>query len=114
VQNASATAAYIERVDAGVLSGHRGYQMTAQDRLRAAAINMLMCEFQIDLDVLAQHPDEAELAPIHAAIVADFAGYVVQEGSRITINPAGRPLTRIIAQRYDGFSDIAAQYSQAS
>jgi oxygen-independent coproporphyrinogen-3 oxidase len=114
VQNASATAANIERVDAGVLSGHRGYQMTAQDRLRAAAINMLMCEFQIDLDVLAQHPDEAELAPIHAAIVADFAGYVVQEGSRITINPAGRPLTRIIAQRYDGFSDIAAQYSQAS
>lgn len=114
VQNASATAAYIERVEAGVLSGHRGYQMTAQDRLRAAAINMLMCDFAIDLDVLAAHPDAKTLAPIHAAIVADFAGYVVQEGSKITITPAGRPLTRIIAQRYDGFSDIAAQYSQAS
>jgi oxygen-independent coproporphyrinogen-3 oxidase len=114
VQNASATAAYIERVEAGVLSGHRGYQMTAQDRLRAAAINMLMCDFEIDLDLLAQHPDAAELAPIHAAILADFAGYVVQNGRKIEITPAGRPLTRIIAQRYDGFSDIAAQYSQAS
>ncbi len=114
VQNASATAAYIERVEAGVLSGHRGYQMTAQDRLRAMAINMLMCNFEIDLDVLATHADAADLAPVHAGIVADFAGCVVQEGSKITITPAGRPLTRIIAQRYDGFSDIVAQYSQAS
>ncbi|MFT7145548.1 MAG: oxygen-independent coproporphyrinogen-3 oxidase [Yoonia sp.] len=114
VQNASATAAYIERVEAGVLSGHRGYQMTAQDRLRATAINMLMCDFEIDLDVLVQHTDAAGLTPIHAAILADFAGYVVQDGRKITIAPAGRPLTRIIAQRYDGFNNIAAQYSQAS
>ncbi len=114
VQNASATAAYIERVEAGLLSGHRGYQMTAQDRLRAAAINMLMCDFEIDLDALAQHANAAELGPIHAAILADFAGYVVQNGAKIAITPAGRPLTRIIAQRYDGFSNIVAQYSQAS
>ena len=114
VQNASATAAYIERIEAGMLSGHRGYQMTAEDRLRAAAINMLMCDFEIDLAVLASHPDAALLAPVHAAIVKDFAGMVVQTGSRITIAPQGRALTRIIAQRYDGFSEIAAQYSQAS
>jgi oxygen-independent coproporphyrinogen-3 oxidase len=114
VQNASATAAYIARVEAGMLSGHRGYQMTAQDRLRADAINMLMCNFEIDLDALASHPDAADLAPVHAGILADFAGCVDQKGSKITITPAGRPLTRIIAQRYDGFSNIAAQYSQAS
>lgn len=114
VQNASATAAYIERVEAGALSGHRGYEMRGQDRLRAAAINMLMCDFEIDLDVLGAHPDAGELAPIHDAIVADFAPYVVRDGNKIKITEHGRPLTRIIAQRYDGFSDIAAQYSQAS
>jgi oxygen-independent coproporphyrinogen-3 oxidase len=114
VQNASATAAYIERVTAGQLSGHRGYAMSPEDRLRAAAINMLMCDFEIDLDVLAQHPDAAQLTPIHDAVVHDFAGVVVKDGSRIRITPAGRALTRIIAQRYDGFAGIAAQYSQAS
>jgi len=114
VQNASATAAYIERVEAGVLSGHRGNQMTTTDRLRSAAINMLMCDFAIDLDVLTAHPDAATLATVHAGILADFAPYVTQDGNKISIAPEGRALTRIIAQRYDGFSDIAAQYSQAS
>ena len=114
VQNASATAAYIERIEAGQLSGHRGYQMTADDRLRADAINMLMCEFEIDLDRLALHPDASSLLPVHDAILNAFGPYVVKTGSRIQITPQGRALTRIIAQKYDGFSDIAAQYSQAS
>ncbi len=114
VQNASATGAYIERVEAGALAGHRGYEMTQEDRLRAAAINMLMCTFEIDLDALATHPDAAILTPVHDSIVTDFAGMVVRKDNKITINPKGRALTRIIAQRYDGFSGIAAQYSQAS
>ena len=114
VQNAAATPAYIERISAGQLAGHRGYAMQAEDRLRAAAINMLMCDFEIDLDVLALHPLAAQLDPIHAAVVADFDGLVQRNGHKITITEAGRPLTRIIAQRYDGFSAINAQYSQAS
>ncbi len=114
VQNASATAAYIERVAAGQLAGHRGYEMTAADRLRATAINMLMCDFAIDLERLAQHAGAAELAPIHDTILQDFAGMVVKDAGHIRITPAGRALTRIIAQRYDGFAGIAAQYSQAS
>lgn len=114
VQNASATAAYIERVEAGVLSGHRGYEMNADDRLRAAAINMLMCDFKIDLKTLDTHPNARSLAPTHTAILEDFAGYVVATGTGLRITQAGRALTRIIAQRYDGFADIAAQYSQAS
>ncbi|KQB97947.1 coproporphyrinogen III oxidase [Loktanella sp. 1ANDIMAR09] len=114
VQNASATAAYIERVAAGRLAGHRGYAMTATDRLRATAINMLMCDFAIDLKRLAQHTGAGALAPIHDAILQDFAGMVVKDAGRIRITAAGRALTRIVAQRYDGFAGIAAQYSQAS
>ena len=114
VQNASATAAYIERVEAGKLSGHRGYALSAEDRLRATAINMLMCDFAIDLKKLDAHPNARALLPIHQAILEDFAGYVVATGEGLRITDDGRPLTRIIAQRYDGFSDIVAQYSQAS
>ncbi|EBA11876.1 oxygen-independent coproporphyrinogen III oxidase [Roseobacter sp. CCS2] len=114
VQNASATAAYLERVEADKLAAHRGYQMKTEDKLRASAINMLMCDFEIDLHKLDAFPNARDLLPIHAAILEDFAGYVVATGNGLRITPAGRPLTRIIAQRYDGFGNIVAQYSQAS
>ncbi|MBR2572769.1 MAG: oxygen-independent coproporphyrinogen III oxidase [Loktanella sp.] len=114
VQNAAATAAYIARITADDLAGHRGYAMGPQDRLRAQAISMLMCDFQIDLTVLDQHPEAAILAPVHAAVLDQFAGMVVQEGGRIRILPQGRPLTRIIANAYDGSGAMTARYSQAS
>ncbi len=114
VQNAAATVAYTQRIESGALAGHRGYAMTPEDQTRAAAINMLMCNFAIDIPRLNARPGGAALAPIHAAILAGFAGHVVQDGNHLRITQEGRPLTRIIAQRYDGFSDITAQYSQAS
>ncbi len=115
VQNAPATAAYKERIAAGQLAGHRGYALTSDDLLHAAAINMLMCRFAIDLDQLAaHHPQAGDLTPIHNAVLQDYEGLVVQQGQTIHITPQGRPLTRLIAQRYDRFSNITAQYSQAS
>ncbi|ARU00669.1 oxygen-independent coproporphyrinogen III oxidase [Yoonia vestfoldensis] len=114
VQNAAATAAYIARITAGDLAGHRGYAMGPQDRLRAQAISMLMCDFEIDLALLDQHPLAAILAPVHRAVLDQFAGMVVQKGDRIRILPQGRPLTRIIANAYDGSGAVAARYSQAS
>lgn len=114
VQNANATAAYIARIAAGDLAGHRGYAMGAEDRLRAQAISMLMCDFQIDLALLDQHPGAAILTPVHDAVLDQFAGMVVRDGDTIRILPKGRPLTRIIANAYDGSGTMAARYSQAS
>ncbi|MFU8823915.1 oxygen-independent coproporphyrinogen III oxidase [Yoonia sp.] len=114
VQNASATAAYIARIEAGDLAGHRGYAMGPQDRLRAQAINMLMCDFEIDINALSKHPDADILTPVHQSVLEDFAGFVEREGQKIKIFPAGKVLTRIIANAYDGFNAMAARYSQAS
>ncbi|MBQ2261037.1 MAG: oxygen-independent coproporphyrinogen III oxidase [Loktanella sp.] len=114
VQNASATAAYIARIEAGDLAGHRGYAMTPEDRLRAQVINMLMCDFDIDINALANHPDADILTPVHQAILDNFAGFVERDGEKIRIFPAGKVLTRIIANAYDGFNAMAARYSQAS
>jgi oxygen-independent coproporphyrinogen-3 oxidase len=49
VQNAPATAAYIQRIIAGGLAGSRGYAMAGEDALRARAIEFLMCDFRLDL-----------------------------------------------------------------
>ena len=114
VQNASATAAYIARIAAGDLAGHRGYAMGPEDRLRAQAINMLMCDFEIDLDILAQHPGADLLDSVHQSVLRDFAGVVAREGQKIKIFPAGKVLTRMIAHAYDGSGMTSARYSQAS
>lgn len=53
VQNASATATYNHRIAAGRLAGARGYVSTQQDQLHARAIEMLMCNFTLDLNALA-------------------------------------------------------------
>ncbi|MFN3663112.1 oxygen-independent coproporphyrinogen III oxidase, partial [Yoonia sp.] len=102
VQNPSATAAYIARIAAGDLAGHRGYAMTREDRLRAQAINMLMYDFEIDINVLSDHPDADILVPVHQSILERFAGFVAKDGDKIKILPAGKVLTRIIANAYDG------------
>jgi oxygen-independent coproporphyrinogen-3 oxidase len=49
VQNAPATAAWAERVLAGRLAGAKGHAFNEEDRLRARAIEMLMCDFRLDL-----------------------------------------------------------------
>jgi oxygen-independent coproporphyrinogen-3 oxidase len=114
VQNPAATAAYLGRIEAGDLAGHRGYALTDQDRLRAAAIAMLMCDFAIDLGALAALPGADDLAPLHNAVLARFAGLVVLDKGFLRITKAGRPLTRIIAHVYDAFTTAGAVYSQAS
>ena len=114
VQNAAATAAYTQRISTGNLAGHRGYALTDDDKLRAAAINMLMCNFEIDLNALSAFAGAENLGATHDAVAHEFNGHVIMDGDILRITEDGKPLTRIIAQRYDGFSDIAAQYSQAS
>ncbi len=115
VQNASATAAYIERIKAGHLSGYRGHAMSDDDRLREDVINMLMCDFEIDLQKLSVgHSNARDLWPVHNAILEEFGEFVVITEQKLRIKQAGRPLARIIAQCYDSYGFIAAQYSQAS
>lgn len=114
VQNTAATGAYLQRIAAGQLAGARGYVMTAEDQARAGAISMLMCDFAIDRSAIAKLPGGAKLATIHEEVARDFPGCVTLDDQSLRIAPAARALTRIIAQRYDGFSNIAAQYSQVS
>ncbi len=116
VQNASATAAYIQRIEAGKLAGFRGHAMTEIDQLRSRAIEMLMCTFAIDLVELRETfgADEATLIPLHEAVAAKFAGYVTLSKDALTVTPQGRPLLRMIAQFYDAYADTGAVYSKAS
>ncbi len=54
IQNAAATPAYTQRIDAGELAGLRGHIMTKDDLLRARAIEMIMCDFRLNIGGVAR------------------------------------------------------------
>ncbi|HET7409616.1 MAG TPA: oxygen-independent coproporphyrinogen III oxidase [Paracoccaceae bacterium] len=116
VQNAAATPGYTKRIEAGMLAGHRGHRLSAEDGLRARAIEMLMCDFRIDLRELRRTfgPAAESLAPIHAAASRRFAGLVEVRPDAVDIRPEGRPLARMIASQYDGYANVEAFFSKAS
>lgn len=117
VQNAHATAAYEGRIRSGALAGAKGHAFTLEDRLRARAIEMLMCDFHLDMTELRGTFGEAAtgLAPDVAAALQRFDGFVASDGAAgLRILPQGLPLTRIIASQLDAYVPEGVRYSHAS
>jgi oxygen-independent coproporphyrinogen-3 oxidase len=116
VQNAAATAAYLQRIGAGRLPGARGHAFTAEDQLRGRAIEMLMCNFQLDREALkAEHGSRvAMLDPITAELVQRYDRLVEGQDGALSILPKGRALTRVIASAYDAHLEFRGRFSRAS
>lgn len=115
VQNAAATPGCTQRIEARALAGYRGHRLCADDALRARAIEMLMCDFSMDLQALDSFGDAASaLAPTHAAVCERFRGLVALRDGAQQILPEGRPLARMIASQYDAYMDVEATFSKAS
>ena len=99
VQNAVATAGYAERVQAGGLAGHRGYEMTPEDRMLAEFVQALMCFGRVDVETLKQrHP--AQTARIDNAVLGLGFRYpeaVDVSSSALAIRPEAISLTRVLA-----------------
>lgn len=116
VQNAAATPAYVQRIEAGQLAGARGHVMSADDLLRARAIEMIMCDFRLDLrELRARHGAPAEQLRPEMALLAERFGDLVELGpDSLTIRPEGRALARIVASAFDAHAPEGARYSQAS
>jgi oxygen-independent coproporphyrinogen-3 oxidase len=106
----------VQRIDAGMLAGHRGHRFTPDDRLRARAIEMLMCDLRIELAALRDAFGAAAeaLAPVHATACRRFAGFVRMSLDAVEILPHGRPLARMVASLYDGYTAVDATFSKAS
>ena len=116
VQNATATAAYIQRITAGGFAGSRGHAMAGEDALRARAIEFLMCDFRLNLTDLQPEFGAAAtaLAPIMKHAAAKFGELISCEGDVLSILPVGRPLTRIVASMFDAHVPEGVRYSRAS
>ena len=117
LQNTAATAAYIKQIEDGQLPGYRGHRMTDEDYLHARAIEMIMCEFFLDLPALRAQFGEAAETMVERIAEANskFAPFItVDENGSLAIAKEGRALARMIARVFDAYETPEARYSQAS
>jgi oxygen-independent coproporphyrinogen-3 oxidase len=106
-QNERTLEAYRARVDAGELAVARGVSLSADDRLRRAAINELVCHFALDAHAfgVAHGVDfwsyfRAEHAPLQA--MADD-GLLELSARAVRVLPRGRLLIRNICMVFDAY-----------
>jgi len=103
VQNTPRIAAYQDWATQGRLTTVRGLAVTAEDRLRAAVIERLMCDLEVDLaSVAREHAVSCDFA-LERAALANLArdGLVELAGDRVAVKPAMRPFVRTVAAVFD-------------
>jgi oxygen-independent coproporphyrinogen-3 oxidase len=105
-QNEAATPAWRDAVRAGRLPTRRGVALSAEDRLRRAVIERLMCAGEADLDavVAGQGADAAGLraaGPALAGMARD--GLLAWDGRVVRLTAAGRPFVRSVAAAFDTY-----------
>ncbi len=117
VQNAVPFDHYAEAINANRLATVKGLVVSAEDRLRRAVIERLMCDLYVDLDKVAERfglpadSFDAELAGM-GDLVAD--GVATVQGRRLGVPEAARSLMRIAAARFDTYlSTGAGRHSRA-
>ena len=117
IQNAAPLKTYRTAIAEGILPTARGIALDAEDRLRRAIIDSLMCALSVDLDAVC--PAHGVTADRFAAelerlqpLAAD--GLVTIAGGRITVTDAGRPFVRLAAAVFDAYLETgAARHSRA-
>lgn len=104
VQNITATGAYGRAIEAGRLPVARGYRLDAEDRLRRAVIEGLMCDLEVELCELATaygRPCHHFAAELERCRPFATEGLVRIDGTRLVVLEAGRPALRVIAAQFD-------------
>jgi oxygen-independent coproporphyrinogen-3 oxidase len=106
VQNAVDIAGYARAVTQGAFATVKGIAVSADDELRGAIIERLMCDLAVDLAALPVPAPEATPSFAHERAELDAlaaAGLITIEGSRITVTEEGRPFVRLVAAAFDAY-----------
>jgi len=106
IQNETGGQAYERRVGEAGLAAARGFEISAEDRLRSEAIEGLMCNLRMDLGALRdRHGALAEtLKPEVAELLAAENPVWFQPASEgFSVTEEGRPFLRLIAAHFDSY-----------
>lgn len=106
VQNVAAIKSYRERIAAGRLPTARGLELSADDKLRRAVIERIMCSLEVNLEeacrefgVETGYLDDAldNLRPLADDALVEIAG------RHVRVTEQGRPLVRAAAAAFDAY-----------
>ncbi len=117
VQNAVLIGDYQRRIAAGELAVSKGRAFAPEDRLRAAVIERIMCDYRVDLDEVCGRfgadPDELmDSAHGFDQLVGDRIAR--RERNVIAVEDDARPLVRLLAAAFDQYlGDSPARHSRA-
>lgn len=118
VQNEPVLGAYAERVGRGELATLKGYALTPDDRLRAALIERIMCDFVVDVGAVSRshgHDPETLLASLPRLCLLEEHGLVRLEGSTLSIPEEARSFVRNVAALFDAHLGTSpAEHSRAA
>jgi oxygen-independent coproporphyrinogen-3 oxidase len=117
IQNHKTLIAYRTALSSGQLPVERGLRLTEEDKRRRTLIMRIMCDRGLDykklstqLGVDVAKAYSSEIASLHD-LVAD--GIVSMGTQGFTVTPAGTPLLRVVAMRFDAtLKPAARQHSQ--
>ena len=105
-QNAVDIAGYARAVTQGAFATVKGIAVSADDVLRGAIIERLMCDLAVDLEALPAGAPRGASTFAHERADLDAlaaAGLIMVEGSRITVTEEGRPFVRLVAAAFDAY-----------
>ncbi|MBL8516676.1 MAG: oxygen-independent coproporphyrinogen III oxidase [Betaproteobacteria bacterium] len=117
-QNVKTLDEYYTLLDAGELPIARGVELSADDALRRALIQALMCHFEVSIesieiahliDFKRYFAAELELLEVYCA-----DGLVTLDAQWITVTPKGRLLVRSIAMAFDKYVRQSAERQRFS
>ncbi len=106
VQNETATARYLARIEGGELAAKRGHALSLDDRMRGAAIGQILCTAALDIDILAQRfGDFAKPVADRAAalLAAAPAGALTPWRGGFRISEDWRGRARLVAAEFDAY-----------
>ena len=107
---------YLARVNDGRLPTARGYALSAEDKVRGAVIERIMCDRKVDLAALGDRfgwdPEQLVDRRYLGELVSD--GLVEEHGTVLEVTAPAHPLVRSVAAAFDAYlNDNAGRYSRA-
>ncbi|PWE27393.1 oxygen-independent coproporphyrinogen III oxidase [Pararhodobacter marinus] len=114
-QMSPATSGWAKAVRAGEFATARGHAFRGDDRMRARIIEALMCDFRVRTDELVADfgLTRAQVEAMFAPVADHFGAFVVHNAGGLAIPMPGRPLTRMIAARFDAYAMAKSGHSSA-
>lgn len=114
-QNHPSTAAYVAAITDGGLAAAKGHRLTPTDAWVARAIEMLMCRFEINVDILrAEFPAfSCAIGQSLSNLCDSYPKALFFHDGLMTVRPEYVPLVRILAGKLDLFQSARKAHSAA-